>query len=53
VINPRVEYLTMEIGPMDESEAQISKDLISLRNVHKVSHWMKFSGTKTLKYSKP
>jgi hypothetical protein len=28
VINPRVGYLTLELGPMDESEAQMSKDLI-------------------------
>jgi hypothetical protein len=29
VINPRVGYLTLELGPRDESEAQISKDLLS------------------------
>jgi hypothetical protein len=29
VINPRVEYLTLELGPMDESEAQRSKNLKS------------------------
>jgi hypothetical protein len=30
VINPRVGYLTLELGTMDESEAQISKNLKSL-----------------------
>jgi hypothetical protein len=27
VLNLRVRYLTLELGPMDESEAQISKNL--------------------------
>ena len=48
MLNLRVGYLTLELGPMDESEAKMSKMSKAIRNVHKISNLMCFSGTKTL-----
>ena len=48
MINPRVGYLTLEIRLMDASEAQLSKNLKVIINVHKISKLMDFCGTKTL-----
>jgi polysaccharide deacetylase 2 family uncharacterized protein YibQ len=41
--------LTLELGLRDESEAKMSKKISkAIRNVHKISNMMNFSGTKTL-----
>jgi hypothetical protein len=53
VLNTRVGYLTLELGPMDESEAKMSNVSKVIRNVHKISRVIGLSGTKTLNYSKP
>jgi hypothetical protein len=38
---------------MEESEAIMIKISYVIRNVHKISKLMDFSGTRTLKHSKP
>jgi polysaccharide deacetylase 2 family uncharacterized protein YibQ len=43
----------MELGPLDENEAKIRKISKAMRNVHKVSNLMNFSGTKNPNVPKP
>jgi hypothetical protein len=49
ILNLRVGYLTLGLGPMGESEAMMSNTSKVMGNIHKRSNVMDLSGTKTLK----